>query len=689
MKISTNWLRDFIVIKPPVEALAERLTMAGLEVKKIMPSRDGKDVIFEIEITTNRPDWLSHIGVAREIAAIDHLSLKLPEFEKGASRPMAPGWRVNLRDLEACPYYTAVYIEGVTQVPTPEFIKDRLEACGHRSINLIVDITNYVLLETGQPLHAFDADLLRGKEIQVRKARAEENFSAIDGTAMKLTSKDLVIADEDRAIALAGVMGGKDSEISERTRNILLESAFFQPRSVRQTSQRYRMMSDSSYRFERRVDPEGVDLGRECAIELIRKYAKPRFVGGAIKAGQAPAGFRGRIHLTAAEVQKRLGMEIKPSQIALLLGYLGLDVKPESKDGFSIGVPSFRSDLTRPVDLVEEVARLHGYDKIPETLPDFKPGEPSEQSLTQFEEKARAFFTGMGACETVTFSLISENGLDPVTDLKGVVQIVNPMHKELRWLRPTLCPSLLSVVQKNLHSGCRGASFYEIANVYSQPSHQAHPQEASTLGVIMFGDVRQKNWMDPGRAVTFYDLKGAIQSFLDFSGISGVAYQPLKKSYLDPVVSESLTIESEVVGSIGKVSEALLRTWDLDCDVYFAEISLEKAMRSVRWQKPLQELPKYPAVDRDLSVMVRDSVKVREIVDEIASRGKGLIREVRVFDLFRGGRVPKGFKNIALRVLYQSAERTLVSEEIQALHSEIGQAVVAKFEASFQTENNK
>ncbi|HOW88355.1 MAG TPA: phenylalanine--tRNA ligase subunit beta, partial [Candidatus Omnitrophota bacterium] len=446
MKISTNWLKDFVELAPPVSRTAERLTMAGLEVKKCEVLKTPSDTVFEIEITSNRPDWLSHWGVAREIAAVENLSLKNPVVDAEKNRVPPKGWDVKIKDAEGCPYYTGVLIEGIVPAKTPDFIINRLLACGIRSINLIVDITNYVLLEIGQPLHAFDADLVRGQEIQLRKPKAGEKFLAINGAEIALQQDDLVVADSERAVALAGVMGGKDSEISDRTRNVFLESAFFNPIRVRKTSRRHQLASDSSYRFERRVDPEGVDLGCRRALWLIEKYAKPRSISAVIKAGEKPQLEIKTVHLKAEEVKKTLGVEIKPNQIVSILARLGLDAKPHSEEIWKVAIPSFRPDLTRPVDLIEEIARIYGYENIPETLPAREPLSVTESPRLALERKVRNLLSGAGWNETVTFSLIGDEGLDAEKDLKNAVQIVNPLHHGLHWMRPTLVTSLLDVI---------------------------------------------------------------------------------------------------------------------------------------------------------------------------------------------------------------------------------------------------
>ncbi len=662
MKVLTQWLRDFVTLKPPLENIADRLTMAGLEVKKMEPAA-GKEMIFEVEITTNRPDWLSHVGVAREIAAVENLSFKLPEIDKTLNRPMPKGWKVELKEQEGCPYYTGVYIEGINQqAQTPDFIKERLAACGVRSISLIVDITNYVLLETGQPLHAFDADLINGQEIQVRKAKAGEIFAAIDGSEHKLDVNDLVIADAQRSVALAGIMGGKDSEVTARTRNIFLESAFFHPRWVRQSSRKHALASDSSYRFERRVDPEGVDFGRDRAIALIVKYAAPRFVSAVIKAGRKPTLAVTKIHLSALDVEKRLGVQIKASEIHSAMTRLGLEVKQENPGSWTVAIPSFRADLTQPIDLIEEIARIYGFENIAENFPSRPLAVAAANPLVETEDKIRNFLAGAGFYETVTFSLVAETGLDPEV-LKNSVKVHNPLNKDLVWMRPSLLSSLLAVVQKNQSVGTDTVPIFEIANIYRKNGKQ--PEEEKVLGVVWTGKKNQKSWMDAERPVEFYDLQGMVLEVLAAAGC-------------DPEDS------SKVIKSLGQVPAQIAKLWDIETKVYYAEISVSKILKHLKKSAGFKGLPKYPAIVRDLAVVVSDETKSGPIEKEIHSLGQGLIREVELFDLFRGGRIPKGFKNLAYRVTYQSAEKTLLSEEIQKLHTAIADSIVKKFQAAFQ-----
>lgn len=684
MKISTNWLKDFVELAPPVARVADRLTLAGLEVKKCETLSDPKDTLFEIEITSNRPDWLSHWGVAREIAAVENLSLKAPAVDPETGRTPPPGWKIQIKDAAGCPYYTGVLIEGITETKTPDFIAERLRACGIRSINLMVDITNFVLLEVGQPLHAFDADLLRGKEIAVRKPKPGEKFELLNGAVIELKPDDLLIADSERAVALAGVMGGKDSEISEKTRNVFLESAFFDPGRVRRTSRAHQVASDSSYRFERRVDPEGVDLGRKRALELIRKYAKPRHISAAIKAGERPQASVRTVHLRADEVTSVLGTEIKPSQIALILGRLGLQVKQPSPTVWTVGIPSFRPDLTRPVDLIEEIARIHGYEHIPETLPARPPLAVGEGSRLSLERRVRQLLSGAGLSETVTFSLISEDGLDPKEDLAYAVRIVNPLQHGLHWMRPTLVTSLLNVVRKNVNAGADSVPVFEIANIYTMPDEHKHPVEERVCAIALYGKKAARSWLDAARPVTLFDLKGYVEAVLELAGCTELCAAKCRRSYFAEGTAEELRTWQTPLGFLGEVSAELLKQWDLKEPVYYAELALEKLLPAYQKVRMFSEWPKYPAIERDLSIVVKEAVTCADLAGEIRAMGGGLIRQVELFDLFRGKRVPEGCKNLAFRVVYQSPERTLVSDEVQKVHDRIAATLVEKYKASFQ-----
>ena len=684
MKVSTNWLKDFVTLAPPLERLAERLTLAGLEVKKIEPRSDLKDTVFEVEVTTNRPDWLSHWGVAREIHAVENTGLKTPPFQNPAHRPMPSGWKLDLREAEGCPYYTACLIEGVQMVETPDWMRNRLSACGVRSVNLVVDITNYVLLEIGQPLHAFDADLITGSEVVIRRAKPGEAFTAINGTRCSLSAEDLVIADRSRPVALAGVMGGSESEVSARTRNILLESAFFHPRWVRKTSLRHGLGSESSYRFERRVDPEGVDIGSERAAYLFRELACPRNLSAVLKAGRKPTLEKSRIHLSLEQVRKILGMEVKPHEVHSALTRLALEVRSENPGNWVVGIPSYRPDLVRPVDLVEEVARINGYEKVPEVLPERSPVEAADHPLRELEERTRNFFAGQGLYETVTFSLVTRRACEAGGfDLRDSAEINNPIHQELTVLRPSFGPSLTDVAACNERLGARSVAIFEVGNLYSRKGRGGPVLEQSSLGVLLAGS-KEAAWSDPKRPFNFFDVKGLLENYFESIGIVKYSFQPWRTTYLAEEEAGEIKVDGERIGLLGALAEGSVKEWDLHTRAFFAEINLEVLLPRVPRDRKCGGLPRFPAIGRDLSVIVDEKVTVGEISDFIAHLGKGLIRAADLFDLFRGGRIPAGQKNLAFRLTYQSLERTLLSEEIQKLHEGIAAEVAKKFQARFQ-----
>ena len=519
MKVSLNWLKDYVLIKDSAEVLANRLTMAGLEVKKI--DQASGDTILEMEITTNRPDWLSHLGVAREIHAITGGQFSIPPSEAKTKRTSENSFKVSIPDPDLCPYYSAVLLEEINWSATPDFMKKCLEACGIRSINLIVDITNYALLEWGQPLHAFDADRLQGNQITARRAHQGEKITAIDGVAYELAKNDLVIADSKGPVAIGGVMGGKDSEVNEQTKTILLESAFFAPASIRATARRLGLGSESSYRFERRVDPRGVDQARERAVYLISKYAHPKRISPSFQTGKLPVQ-EPKIKLAASELKRILGVNIPISKTKSYLSCLGLRVSVAGKV-VTAKVPSFRSDLAQPVDLIEEVARLYGYDRIPETLPSMLPLEPRIDPILDLENRIRELCVSFGFQEAISFSLVDPSPFRELGfDQDQWIRLVNPQNKELNLMRPSLLSGLMQAVRRNLYMGETDIRFFEVGNRYVQ--EKGNPKEERMVSFVISGEGRL-NWLEKKRSASFYDLKGAVEKLMSQIGLESFSTQ--------------------------------------------------------------------------------------------------------------------------------------------------------------------
>ena len=680
MKVSLNWLKDYVKIKSAPERLAEELTMAGLEVKKI--DRVSDDVIFETEITTNRPDWLSHLGVARELHAITGNSFSLPPNKIKSHAKSERIFTISTPDRDLCPYYSAVLLEEVEWKETPDFMKKRLEACGIRPINFIVDVTNFVLLEFGQPLHAFDADGLNGDTISARRTKENEKITAIDGSVYELTRNDLVIADLKGPVAIGGVMGGKNSEVGEKTKNILLESAFFSPAPVRLTARRISLASESSYRFERRVDPAGVDEARDRAVYLIAQHAKIGRLSPVFRGGKLPVR-PVSISFAYPEVRKLLGTEIPQSKGKSYLTRLGLRVSGTGKK-WSVKIPSFRSDLARPCDLIEEMARLYGYDRIPETLPLAQPLEPRVDPVLKLEEEVRRLCVSLGFFEAITFSLVDSTFFDKLKLYENTrVRLINPQNKELNLMRPSLISGLLAAVQRNLYAGETSVWLFEVGNRYlDEAPDKKLPHEERMVGLILSGE-SQGGWLDKKRSAGFYDLKGAVQEFLKRLGIDSVEEGPLEEGALFQA-GQGISVSAGGIelGSYGTLSDQARKIYDVDKPVFYGEFSLENILKSIKTKRTVKDIPKFPSSPRDLTLICSDDLKSEVITKRIREMAGELAVKVEVFDCFRGGQIPKGKKSLSFRIFYQAQDRTLENEQVNRLHF----SIIDDLNRSFGTE---
>ncbi len=666
MKVSLNWLKDYVHLKGSPEYISNLLTMAGLNVEKVHHVND--DVIFEIEITTNRPDWLSHIGVAREIHAVSSASFRLPPSAIKQNRNASKKIKVSIENNQLCPYYSATILEGIEWHNTPEFMKKRLQACGIRTINLIVDTTNYVLLEWGQPLHAFDLDSIYGEEIIARPAREGERINAIDGITYELRKNDVVIADQKGPVAIGGIMGGKETEVHEKTKNILLESAFFKPSSVRQTARRLVLGSESSYRFERRVDPEGVDKARERAVYLICKYAKPKQVSTVFRSGRAPV-VTNKIRLSQSEIRRILGIGISNSQAKSFLKRLGLFVSI-AKNSLITKTPSFRCDLTRPIDLIEEIARLYGYHKIPETLPELVPIDLKDNPVIKLEDRLRSLATSLGFNEIITFSIVDEAILKKLEFADQSVRLVNPQNKELCLMRPNLLSGLAQSIRRNIFNRQTDLWFFEIGNRYAKNDNNQLPNEERMLGLAVSSEGRL-SWLEKKRAASFYDLKGVVLEILKRLNLNSIELKSSDHPLFESGEAMDVYIEGDNIGHFGTLSERVRKIYDVDKPVYYAELSIEKLAKHAQKSIKFNELPKFPSSPRDLTLIVPDDLKADAIINRIKEMAGDLAVKIEVFDYFKGGNISKGKKSLSFRIDYQAKDRTLQNEEVNKLHFSI------------------
>ncbi len=675
MKLSWNWLKDYVAINESPSNVAERLTMTGLEVKSVQ--KIGNDYLLETEVTSNRPDLLSHIGVAREISAIYSRKLKLPEhkihFEKKISHPV----KVKTISKNLCPFYSAMVLENIKWEKTPEWMTERLSVCGIRPINFLVDVTNYVLLETGQPLHAFDLDKIHG-DVSARSALASEKLIAIDNNRYDLTPQDIVIADEKGPIALGGVMGGKETEVTSETKNILLEAALFSSAAVRKTSRRLKLVSESSYRFERTIDSEMIEFSRNRAAYLIATHSKVEKIGFPVSAGKC-SSLKRSVSFNLNSIERILGILVPQSRVKSILNDLEIPTKGTSQK-LNCSIPSFRSDITIEEDLVEEVARIHGYDAIPVTIPHIQPIKPSEESLIDFQEEARDICVGMGLSEVVTFSVINPAKTKSLNWLKNEwVTIANPRNSNLILMRPSMSASMLDAVRHNLNAGAKTISIFEVGRRYLDRG-DALPFEERTVGFMLAGE-KPASWLDKKREYTFYDVKGIMMRLIDSLRPVKIDLHTIPREMFEADQSFDLFHEGVWTGMLGAISNSYRADMDVAKPVYYGAISLTHLFSVPKEIAKYHEISKFPHAERDVALLVDEKITAGDLTQSIFSFGTGLIRKIELFDLYRGGKLPKGKKSMAFHIYYQSEERTLETEEVNQLHFSILSELNKQFKA--------
>jgi phenylalanyl-tRNA synthetase beta chain len=627
------------------------------------------DVILDLEVTPNRPDLLSHYGMAREVAALRSVALMAPPFKHVSA---VISGRVAIHAAEICPFYSARRIRGVKVGPSPAWLRNRLEAIGIRSINNVVDVTNYVMMEMGQPLHAFDEARLVEGAINVRYAADGESFHALDGKVYQLARTDLVIADASVAVAIAGVMGGELSGVTDTTVDILLESALFNPQSVRRTSRRLGLASDSSYRFERGIDPAGVLAASDRATELILQVA-----GGVAEptietAGTSPDAER-VVPLRAQRCSALLGVEVPEPRIDAILTGFGLR-KHAGASGDTWLIPSFRQDLTREADLIEEVTRAFGIENIPGSIRGGPVHASAADGVHDFHLELRRRLVGAGFFEARTFSLIADKAAQSIAGA-ALVPIRNPLIEDQAVLRPSLIPGLLAALERNLRGGAKSIRLFELGRVFDAGNERVQ------LAGILTGDAAPASWRDTApRKTALFDLKGCLESL----GIEGLSFVPASIDGLLPALQ--ITIRGEAAGSLGQLPPARLRT--LDCANPVAIFELDLAFCRLREiPSRIAPIPRYPAVTRDIAIIADAGVPHARIEESLRGGNEPLLADIQLFDLFSdpdGIKVPAGQKSLAYSLTYRSAEKTLTADEVNAAHARLKERLKAMLSVSFR-----
>jgi len=659
MKLTPTWLRDFADLKVDNRQLAHDLTSIGIAVEGI--SGEGDSAVFEMEIGTNRPDAMNHYGVAREASAFYDIPLK-PFAPKLPAASGLAGMTITVEDGRYCPRFTARVIRDVMIKLSPSNIGNRLALLDQRPINNAVDATNYVLWEIGKPTHVFDLDLLEGG-IVVRFARPGETLKTLDGVERKLTTEDLVVADSKKPVGLAGVMGGYDTMITERTRNILIESAWWDPATIRKASKRHALHTDASHRFERGADFESTIPSTDRVAEFILASGGGKLTGDLIDVvvggrDQAP------IVLNISEVHRILGKALSVEEILRILTRMGFEFTAERHDGdeFTVTVPSWRLDVEREIDIIEEIARLHGYDNFPNTLPAFA-GAVVDQPDDAKDATLRSSLLGLGYNESVSLTFISSEDakrFSPALELT----LANPLSEEASVMRTSLVPGMLNMLAYNLNRGSGDVRLFEAGHVYEAEGTKSVEPEQICLGSTGRALPTNVHLPQESRPISFFDMKGDIENLLESFDYTTLHYDAQASDYYHPGRSARAIMDGAVVAQFGQLHPEVAGARKIRQDIFLAELYLDRLYQHDLHEPRYRALPRYPAVERDFSFVFADAVSFEQIHETANKLNLETLTSFMPAEIFRGGNVPAGRYSILLRAVFQSGERTLREDEV-------------------------
>ncbi len=642
------------------------------------------DIVFEFEITPNRPDCMSVVGIAREVSVLLDNELKVPEVNLAADSTLASPVVVSIEDPQRCTRYLARYIDDVRIGSSPGWMAARLLACGVRPISNVVDATNYVMLELGQPLHAFDAAKVQDQKIVVRTARKGERLVTLDGVERRLQPTDLLITDPKKALAIAGVMGGGDSEVTDETSDVILESAHFDPVSISLTARRELLRTEASARFERGMDPEIVPVAAARAAQLIAEAAGARVSDDVTDEYPSPPGPR-TIRLRPDRTAALLGAGLAAEVQTRYLTSLGLTVT-ESNGVLEADVPTFRPDLLREEDLIEEVARISGFERLPATLPPGKTG--GLDAVQSFERKLRRTLTGLGLHEAWTSSMTNVSeldalGLPPEHPTRRMVHLANPMSEEEKALRTTLLPGLLRSVARNVAQHAESIALFEIAHVY-EPSDDDLPLEPTLLGAVFAGYKSLQSWATSVKEWDFFAAKGVIEAALDANGFEATTFETVEGPPFHPTRAARVLLGGAPIGSLGELHPEICDRFDVPERTVYAELALAPLVAALPGREHVEELARYPAVYLDVALVVDDSVPSAQVEATLREAGAPELVSLRLFDLYRGEQIEPGKKSLAYALELRVEDRTLTDEEANAVRDRMVTALQERVDATLR-----
>ncbi len=677
MKISYNWLKEYVELNISAKEVMRQLTFAGLDVAA--EEKISNDTVFEIEITSNRPDWLGHVGVARELAALTQEKMKKMAVDTIAPRKKNPkSFTIEIKDKIGCPRYTGRIIRNVTIGSSPKWMRERLTNIGSRLINNGADITNYCLYETGQPMHSFDLDKLKGNKIVVRRAKKGEEIVTIDGVKRPLDKTILIIADAEKPVAIAGIMGGIDTEVSESTKNILLESAYFDPITIRRASRKLGLSTESNYRFERSVDVDNVIFSSARAALLYRTLTEGDIKEPCIDINYIKNSVT-TIMFDPKKAAELTGANISAREVKIILTALGFAVQAKGKK-LKVKVPSFRKDVKQEEDLVEEIARIWGYEKINASMPILKAhSDPAYPKMYNYKRRIRQIMQGLGLDEVITYSLLSKNAEEKANiNTKDSVTIINPLSSEQESMRTSLLASFLKVINLNLNHKNKEIKIYEIGKIY-QKQNKAY-NERETLAIALCGK-RYQDWQDHSRDLDFYDIKGKIEVLLEQLGITDYSLRRCAFNFYLPAESVEVVIKNETAGYFGRLDKKVLKNFDIGEDIYFGQLEIEKLAENAEVDYKFKTLAKYPSACRDIAIIVKEEVSAEDALQIIKEVAGDLAVKIDLFDVYKGNQIAAGFKSLAYSVEYQSKESTLIDEKVNSLHAAVQDALISRLNA--------
>lgn len=666
MAVSINWMKDYVDFALDPHELAHELTMAGIAIEGV-DEKDG-DYLLELDLTPNRGDCLGMINLAREIAALNDSQIKIPEHNPQENGESIHNYiKVEIADADLCPRYTARLIKNVKIMPSPEWMQIRLINSGIRPINNIVDITNYVMLESNQPLHAFDYDLLSpAKKILIRRAGPDETIVTLDDVERKLDEEMLLITDNDRPVALAGIMGGQNTEINENTVNVLLESACFKRTGIRKTSRKLALRSDSSVRFEKGTDINGVIYAVNRAAYLMQELGAGEVVAGICDQYPEPQIPR-QILLRPQRVNYLLGTDISVPEVKGYIEKLAFKISEEGQD-LLVYIPTYRPDIEMEADLIEEVARLYGYDKIKATLPR---GNTTQGGLTTYQ-KFRDYLEDLLARtfnEVINYSFINPRYFDMLllpddSKLREFIEIANPLSEEQSVMRTILLPGMLETVSRNLARKNENLAFFEMGSVFYP--HGGQPQEVLKVSAVVAGKSKL-NWQKNNVVMDFFYLKGILENILLQLGIENLSFEEGVNPSYHPGRTAIVKSQGIELGIIGEIHPLVRQNFDIKPRACAMELDVNTLYELSSHRVMLDSIARYPAVERDLAILIKNDVPAAAVLKILRDCGSELLQNIVIFDIYEGDQVADGFKSMAFRMTFQSKERTLTETEVNTI----------------------